>query len=177
MSSLRVTRVRDEKAWLHHLVLFPPVPLLVIYQICIYLSIYIWLPMHHFAIFNSFILTRALSGMFCITSDAVLKRRFIATENDGNVVSFPHLPPHSLDPGSILIWWSFRLSHGKDKMSRRIGGNWVCSETCRAQSCHLFSAAFFHNIQDFVGTREFTEYLTEIIWSSSMAFIIQELWQ
>ena len=134
MSSLRVMRARDGKAWLHHLVLFPPVPLLVIYQICIYLSIYIWLPLHHFAIFNSFILTRALSGIFCITSDAVLNGRIIATENDRNVLLFSYLLPRSLNPGLILIWWGFCLSHGKDEMSRGVGGKWVCSDMWRAQS-------------------------------------------
>lgn len=42
------------------------------------------------------------SGIFCITSHAVLRRRIIATENDRNVVPFTYLLPQSLNCGLIL---------------------------------------------------------------------------
>lgn len=134
-----------------------------------------WPPLHHFAIFNSFILTRVLSAIFCIMPDTVLKRRFIAMENDRNVVPFPYLLPHVLNSVLIHVWWGFHLSHGRDKVGRRVDGNWICSERWRAQSCPVF-CYFLLQYSGLARTKEFTEYLTAIICSSSMAFIIQKAW-
>lgn len=149
-------------------------PSLVIYQICIYLSIYIWLPLHHFAIFNSFILTRALSSIFCITSDAILKRRITATENDRNVAPFAYLPFHS-----TVVWFSSDgtcISHMKKMkwVGEQVGTESVLR--CKGLRVVLYFLFLFSTIFRTLQELENLEYFTAIIRSNSMAFIIHEVW-